>query len=236
MDSSSAAGLVGGILVLILFTSFIKIFVSLSVLRYGLGLVGGGLGLVVASLALVLALAGAYPVLSAAGVKSFGDIVALISNPSVQRTNQLESAFRPRLKSATDQSVLNKILEVSSKGDLTSEKAGGVGQNARADSLSAASHEPNASAASPGASSHSASEEVAFPYLAAAFLITQLREAFQIGLMFIIPFLVIDLLVANVLLVLGATQISASVISIPLKILIFVAVDGWSLVAIKLIG
>lgn len=75
-----------------------------------------------------------------------------------------------------------------------------------------------------------------FSLLASAFLISELKEAFQLGFIFIVPFLIIDLLVANVLLSIGVSQISAAVVALPVKLLLFIVVDGWSLVSEKLIG
>jgi flagellar biosynthesis protein FliP len=71
--------------------------------------------------------------------------------------------------------------------------------------------------------------------LSSAFLLTELKEAFQLGLMILVPFVIIDLLVVNALMLLGITQISNEMVSLPLKILLFFAVDGWNLLAEKLI-
>lgn len=74
-----------------------------------------------------------------------------------------------------------------------------------------------------------------FSFLASAFLLTELKAAFQLGLMLLIPFLVIDLLVANVLVLLGYAQLSPLTVSLPLKLLVFFAVDGWTLVTQRLL-
>jgi flagellar biosynthetic protein FliP len=66
--------------------------------------------------------------------------------------------------------------------------------------------------------------------VAPAFMISELRTAFEIGFIIFIPFIVIDLVVANILLALGMMMLSPTIISLPFKILIFVAVDGWSLI------
>ncbi|MEM0950592.1 MAG: flagellar type III secretion system pore protein FliP [Cyanobacteria bacterium P01_H01_bin.74] len=66
--------------------------------------------------------------------------------------------------------------------------------------------------------------------VAPAFMISELRTAFEIGFIIFIPFIVIDLVVANTLLALGMMMLSPTIISLPFKILIFVAVDGWGLV------
>jgi type III secretion protein R len=68
-----------------------------------------------------------------------------------------------------------------------------------------------------------------------AFVITELKEAFTLGFLVFLPFLVVDMLVANVLLALGMQTLSPTQVSLPFKILLFVAVDGWSLLARGLI-
>jgi len=66
--------------------------------------------------------------------------------------------------------------------------------------------------------------------LAAGYLLGELRKAFQIGFLVFIPFLVIDLIVANILLALGMIMLSPTIVSLPFKIMIFVAIDGWDLI------
>ncbi|OLO05846.1 MULTISPECIES: type III secretion system export apparatus subunit SctR [Salinicola] len=61
-----------------------------------------------------------------------------------------------------------------------------------------------------------------------AFVSSELTRAFEIGFLLYIPFLIIDLIVSNVLMAMGMMMVSPTLISIPLKIFLFVAVDGWS--------
>ncbi|GEN22781.1 EscR/YscR/HrcR family type III secretion system export apparatus protein [Halomonas cupida] len=61
-----------------------------------------------------------------------------------------------------------------------------------------------------------------------AFVTSELARAFEIGFLIYIPFLVIDLIVANVLMAMGMVMVAPPLISVPLKIFLFVAVDGWS--------
>jgi type III secretion protein R len=68
-----------------------------------------------------------------------------------------------------------------------------------------------------------------------AFMITELGEAFLIGFLIFIPFLVVDLVVSNVLLSLGMHMLSPTTISLPFKLLLFVLVDGWYLLAHALV-
>jgi type III secretion protein R len=71
--------------------------------------------------------------------------------------------------------------------------------------------------------------------VAPAFVLSELKQAFQIGFLIFLPFLVVDMVVANVLLALGMQSLSPSQVSLPFKVLLFVAVDGWSLLARSLV-
>jgi type III secretion protein R len=74
-----------------------------------------------------------------------------------------------------------------------------------------------------------------FTILMPAFVISELSEAFQIGFVIFLPFLVIDMVVANILLSLGMFQLSPVTVSLPFKLLLFVLVDGWYLITRGLI-
>ncbi len=80
-----------------------------------------------------------------------------------------------------------------------------------------------------GASDVAEPADHAFTIKLAAFVLSELKTAFQIGCMLFIPFLVIDLVVASVLMAMGMMMLSPLVISLPLKLLLFVLVDGWTL-------
>jgi len=75
-----------------------------------------------------------------------------------------------------------------------------------------------------------------FLILTPAFVVSELKQAFQIGFLLFIPFIVIDMLVANILLALGMHMLSPTTISMPFKLLIFVLVDGWYLIAKGLVS
>ena len=64
--------------------------------------------------------------------------------------------------------------------------------------------------------------------LVPSFTLSELMKAFQIGFVLYLVFLVVDLVVANVLLALGMQMIAPTVISVPFKLLLFVTLDGWS--------
>jgi len=71
--------------------------------------------------------------------------------------------------------------------------------------------------------------DVPFTILLPAFVTSELKTAFQIGFMLFLPFLVIDIVVSSVLMSLGMMMMSPTVVSLPFKLLLFVLVDGWSL-------
>jgi flagellar biosynthetic protein FliP len=78
-------------------------------------------------------------------------------------------------------------------------------------------------------------EEVSLRVLVPAFMISELKRAFEIGFLLFLPFLVIDLVVASVLMSMGMMMLPPVVVSLPFKLIFFVLVDGWSLVAGSLI-
>ena len=71
--------------------------------------------------------------------------------------------------------------------------------------------------------------------LVPAFVVTELTAAFEIGFLLFLPFIVIDLVISNILMAMGMMMVSPVTISLPLKLFLFVAVDGWSLVAGSLV-
>ena len=79
-------------------------------------------------------------------------------------------------------------------------------------------------------------EDVSNVQLIPAFMLSELRAAFQIGFLIFLPFLLIDLIVSSILMGLGMMMMPPTAIALPLKILMFVLVDGWSLVMRALVG
>lgn len=91
-------------------------------------------------------------------------------------------------------------------------------------------------AADPAAVNPQGADSVPLAALAPAFLTSELKTAFQIGFMVVLPFLVIDLVVAAVLTALGMIMLPPQLVSLPLKLLLFVTVDGWHLLVGSLLG
>ncbi|MBY8039803.1 flagellar type III secretion system pore protein FliP [Vibrio fluvialis] len=72
-------------------------------------------------------------------------------------------------------------------------------------------------------------DDISFAVVLPAFVISELKTAFQIGFMLFIPFLIIDLVVASVLMAMGMMMLSPLIISLPFKLVVFVLVDGWAM-------
>jgi flagellar biosynthetic protein FliP len=71
--------------------------------------------------------------------------------------------------------------------------------------------------------------------LVPAFMLSELKTAFEIGFLIFLPFLVIDMVVSSILMSLGMMMLPPVMISLPFKILVFILVDGWDLVIMGLV-
>ena len=203
-----------GFLGILLFSAFVKILTTLSILRYGIGLNSSGFGMVIVLLSFALTLFVMSPQIDA-----LGGMDLFAGSKSWPETAAVEKELRPFMEKNADPRILNKLEAIAERlknGSGASRMQPVPDPNAGEPALKAAPRQ--------------------LPVLAAAFLISELRDAFQMGFLFLIPFLVIDLLVTNVLLALGVVQISQAVVALPLKILLFFAVDGWALVSEKLVS
>lgn len=79
-------------------------------------------------------------------------------------------------------------------------------------------------------------DDVQLTTLIPAFILSELKSAFQIGFIIFLPFLLIDIVVASILMSMGMLMVPPMMISLPIKILMFVLIDGWNLVTTSLLG
>lgn len=79
-------------------------------------------------------------------------------------------------------------------------------------------------------------DDISNVQLIPAFMLSELRAAFQIGFVIFLPFLLIDLIVSSILMALGMMMMPPTTIALPLKVLMFILVDGWSLILKALVG
>ncbi|MET0026424.1 MAG: type III secretion system export apparatus subunit SctR [Candidatus Thiodiazotropha sp.] len=185
----------------VMITSFTKIVVVLSLLRNALGLQQVPPNLITNGLALVLSIYVMYPVGLAIHTKVNG-----YDNPLKDTGTILEVASQskePMRKFLSKHAnAREREFFISSAGKMLAE---------REDASEISSDD--------------------FIILIPAFTISELTSAFQMGFLIFLPFIVIDLVVANVLMAMGMMMLSPTVISLPFKLLLFVLVDGWAKLA-----
>ena len=97
-------------------------------------------------------------------------------------------------------------------------------------SVPAASGSQAPAAQSPPLEKQNRPDKEDFQVLIPAFVTSQLKEAFEVGFLLFVPFIVVDMVIANILLAMGMQMLSPTVISLPFKLLLFVLVDGWFLI------
>ena len=244
--------------VLIMLTSFVKISVVLSILRNALGTQSVPPNQVITGLAFVLSLfvmtpvakqmyneAGSIPethdMFSEASVKNVFDAIQRGREPLrqflarhcheqdrllfIDLANRLDRDSRMTSRSENDSHLTNRPENnspgVSAAASIPTPVAPPV-TPAQAPSIPAAVNPVPAATQSVGKDD--------FQILIPAFVTSQLKEAFEIGFLVFIPFIIIDMVIANVLLAMGMSMLSPSVISLPFKLLLFVLVDGWFLI------
>lgn len=187
-------------------TSFVKASVVLSLLRNGLGAQGVLSGTVVLALAALLSAYVMAPVAQSAWLAAAAPLAALDLDAPV------EGAERARVLEALSlaREPLRAFLERNS------------GEPERALFVELAQSRAGAGAGAPQVTAHD------FLVVLPAFLITELKEALQIGLLLLLPFLVVDLAITSVLAALGMTSLSPAAVALPLKLLLFLSVDGFA--------
>lgn len=191
--------------VLMMLTSFVKISVVLSILRNALGTQQVPPNPVITGLAFVLTIFIMVPVArqmyDAAGVQNTRDIFSEASVKSLFDASQkAKEPLRRFLSKHSHAQDRTLFLELATQ--------------------------LNRSGSAPAVTVDKEDFQVLIP----SFVTSQLKEAFQIGFIVFVPFIVIDMVVANILLAMGMQMLSPSVISLPFKLLLFVLVDGWFLI------
>ena len=194
--------------VLLMVTSFVKISVVLSIVRSALGTQQIPPTQVITGLAIILTVYIMAPVGSnmyrAANPESFKSADGLLSPKTVDQLKEAAQLAKEPLRDFLKKKVGNKDRTLFY-------------------SLALKMRERPEDKAEIGPND--------FLVLVPAFVVSELKEAFQIGFLLFVPFIVIDMVVANILLALGMHMLSPTTISMPFKLLLFVLVDGWYLIA-----
>jgi type III secretion protein R len=235
-------GLVLAPFVVVMLTSFVKISVVLSILRNALGTQAVPPNQVITGLAFILSLFVMTPVArnmysEAGGVGNTRDIFseASIRNifDAVDRGKEPLRRFLAKHAHAADRVLFMGLaarLEESNNVKRPAAVAAPAAPAAAVPAGQATVPVAPAVAAQPSPENGNRPGKDDFQVLIPAFVTSQLKEAFEVGFLVFLPFIIIDMVVANVLLAMGMTMLSPSVVSLPFKLLLFVLVDGWFLV------
>jgi type III secretion protein R len=235
--------------VLIMLTSFVKISVVLSILRNALGTQQVPPNQIITGLAFVLSIFVMLPVarqmydaagavgntkdiFSEASIKSLYDASKRAKEPLrhfLSRHSQakdrelfMDLAVRLEYSAARNSAAPQSPPQSSSAPPATSAPAAAPSTASTAPPSPQPAPQPNVNVNRP--------DKEDFQVLMPAFVTSQLKEAFEVGFLIFLPFIVIDMVIANILLAMGMSMLSPSVISLPFKLLLFVVVDGWFLI------
>jgi type III secretion protein R len=189
-------------------TSYLKISLALGVLRNGFGAQQVPSNTVIMVLALVLSLFIMQPTLEQV-VENLTTLpqTKVTTAPTIEQLRLYAQALLPWRQFIEQHAGQREILILNE--------------------FSQARRERTAEQSKPITEQSEASIRVLIP----AFVLTELKEGLMIGFVLLLPFLIIDLVIANILAGLGMYMMSPTIISLPLKLLLFVSVDGWLLMS-----
>jgi type III secretory pathway component EscR len=197
-------------------SAYIKIVTVLGIVRAGLGAESLPSALVTGALAIVLSFFVMYPTIVRSGEAMEGPLQSsLTENRDTARVVAIEAGldvWKEFLKRHAGESEVARFSKVAEKLDSGSSRP----VSDRSEDVVVWSD--------------------SWRVLAPAFLVSELKEAFATGLSLLLPFVIIDLLVAIVLGAVGLERLSPAVVGLPFKLLLFVMVDGWALITTNLVS
>ena len=204
--------------VLLLMTSFTRIIIVLSLLRQAMGLQASPPNQVLVGVALFL--------------------TAFVMSPTLERIHT--DAYQPFAEQRIGfEAALQKGSEPLRAFMLKQTRASDLELFARMARVAPTGEHGQKHGASPAAGSESqapSAQDMPFRVIVPAFVISELKTAFQIGFMIFIPFILIDLICASVLMSLGMMMVSPVLVALPFKLVLFVLADGWNLLMGSLVA
>jgi type III secretion protein R len=244
--------------IVVMMTSFVKISVVLSILRNALGTQQVPPNQIITGLAFVLTIFIMVPVgrqmYDQAGVANTKDIFSEASIKSLfdaaKKAKEPLRHFLSQHSHVKDRELFMELAVRLERNALVNENRGNRQTAAPAQPATPAPAAPaqpaaagstQATVATPAPSTPPPAPTIDeskiekpdkddFQVLIPAFVTSQLKEAFEVGFLLFVPFIIVDMVVANILLAMGMQMLSPSVISLPFKLLLFVVVDGWFLI------
>lgn len=215
IDANSASYQIAFIILVLLTGGFLKSFTTLQIFRIGLGLYDATIGVIVLIFASILA------IFVVDAVLPLSDVMSSLSKPG-GGARIVEEQIIPFLEQRTDPERKAGLVQLQEQ----LRQKFGMEEGEAPTSAHANQEEINGE--------YEASTTITLALL--SFLLEELEGAFQLGLLFIIPFIVIDLLVLHIMQLLQMSQLPAICISLPVKLMLFLVVDGWSLLVQRLVG
>lgn len=195
--------------ILVTVTCFTRVIVALSFLRSGIGLASTPSNMIMVSLALFMTAFVMAPTFD----RMWTDGVQPLIENKIDEREAYRRMTKP-LREFMQASVRQKDLQLFE--DLMRKRVGQAAERP------APEGQPAEAQAEEGATTE-------LRVLVPAFMISELRRGFEIGFLILLPFLVIDLIVATLVMSMGMMMLSPTTISLPLKVLFFVLIDGWNL-------
>jgi flagellar biosynthetic protein FliP len=205
---------------LIMVTCFTRFVIALSFLRAGIGLQTTPANLILISLALFMTLYVMAPTFDRAWQ---GGLKPLLDNKITEEEayTQITAPFRSFMLANvrdTDLKLFNDLANENLWPKQRQEEQSGP-------------TEPSVPAAPTAPAQNGSEDAPELRIIIPAFMISELRRGFEIGFLVVLPFLVIDMIVATLTMSMGMMMLPPTVISLPFKILFFVLIDGWNLLA-----
>jgi len=216
--------------ILIMVTCFTRFVIALSFLRAGIGLQTTPANLILISLALFMTLYVMAPTFDRAWQ---GGVAPLMENKitEMEAYERITAPFRSFMLANVRDKDLKLFNDLAQEHLWPKQNKAGAATTPPADAPSVnapATDAPAADAPAPNAPP-AGEAELELRVLIPAFMISELRRGFEIGFLMVLPFLVIDMIVATLTMSMGMMMLPPTVISLPFKILFFVLIDGWNL-------
>ena len=229
----SGLGIAAIILIALMFSCYIKVATVLGIVRIGIGFQSLPGAFVTGGLALAISLLVMFPTIRDSGLaleQNFKDGSG--GDQDAKRGKALEAGFE-RWKQFVVQRVSPQEAE---RFSVLAQKIDAAAPLRPApDGKPATVQPPVPTSAVPAPEALKAYRE-SWRVLAPAFIVSELKDAFATGLTIFLPFLLIDLLVATILVGVGYSEVNPVLVALPLKLLLFTVVDGWSVITSNLIS
>lgn len=215
-------------------TAFVKIATVLQIVRSAIGAQGVPSGTIIMALAAALTLVAMAPVGDKIAARAAPLLAAKEADTATWVRGGVEAVREPLrefLKANASETERERFFDIARRA-----RRQGAGQTGAAPTPGGPAPAPGQGG--PGPAPQAAAGEVGpddLTVLLPAFVVTELGEAFALGFLIYLPFLVIDLVISNLLLALGMQMMSPTQVSLPFKLLLFVAIDGWGLLARSLV-